>query len=309
MSKKLVNSTGHYILKKGTPFTNVYGLARSILALSTFLTLLFNDIDTLFKPAAGIREYPYCSTGMNSISIFCIVPNTYLEAIKIVTIILLLIIISGWRPKITGLIHWWIAFSVQNSTTTLDGGDQVIAVLTFLLIPITLADERKWHWERDYSIEKNRVVAISSGWASILVIRIQVAILYLHSSIAKLGADEWINGTAVYYFLNDPMFGLNPLVRTIIQPITKSWLIVLPTWGTLILQFLLFCGLFANTKTKKILFVLAITMHELFALMLGLVSFSIAMIAALIIFLLPNVHREYKFNYQFNFLSNRKEVK
>lgn len=309
MQNKLVDRTGNYIVNKGTPFTNVYGIARSLLALATLLTLLFNNINTLFKPVAGISEYPFCSTGINSISIFCIVPSTYLGAVKFVTIILLIIIMSGWRPRITGLIHWWIAFSVQNSMTTLDGGDQVIAVLTFLLIPITLADERRWHWERDYSIEKNRVIAVSSGWASILVIRIQVAILYLHSSIAKLGTEEWINGTAVYYFLNDPMFGINPVISTLTQPITQSWMVVLPTWGTIILQFLLFCGLFANTKTKKIFFIVAITMHELFALMLGLVSFSIAMIAALIIFLVPNVHREFKFNYQFSLPLTRKEVK
>lgn len=298
-------------MTKGSPFTNVYGLARSLLALGTLVTLLFNDINTLFKPVAGVTEYPYCSTGINSISVFCIASNTYLSEIKIVTIILLIIIMSGWRPRITGLIHWWIAFSVQNSMTTLDGGDQVTAVLTFLLIPMTLVDERKWHWEKDCSIEKNRDIAVALGWASIFVIQFQIAILYLHSSIAKLTTSEWVNGTAVYYFLNDPLFGLSPIIKPLIQPITESWLVVIPTWGTIILQFLLFCGLFSNSKTKKILFVLAITMHEIFALMLGLVSFSIAMSAALILFLLPiNAHFKYKFkfNFQFNLPLTRKEV-
>lgn len=36
------------------PWTNAYGLARSLIGLATLLTLLFNDSSILFKPAAGL---------------------------------------------------------------------------------------------------------------------------------------------------------------------------------------------------------------------------------------------------------------
>jgi hypothetical protein len=64
-------------------------------------------------------------------------------------------------------------------------------------------------------------------------------------------------------------------------------LVVLPTWGTLILQFTLFAAFFASKKTWKYYLALAIIMHEMFALMLGLTSFSIIMIGALILYLRP----------------------
>lgn len=49
------------------PWTNVYGLARTIIAVSTLLTLLLNRVDILFRPASGMSEYPICG---NNISIF-----------------------------------------------------------------------------------------------------------------------------------------------------------------------------------------------------------------------------------------------
>lgn len=64
------------------------------------------------------------------------VPNDYmyLNIIKWLAIVLLIIIASGWRPRFTGIIHWWICYSLQNSALTLDGGEQVSAVITLLLI-------------------------------------------------------------------------------------------------------------------------------------------------------------------------------
>jgi antimicrobial peptide system SdpB family protein len=292
MFQNIKESTVNQLNNLGSPFTNVYGLARTILALSSIMTLMFNEVSTLFKPVAGIEEYPFCSTGISRISAFCILPVEFLPTVKIIVIFLLLLVASGWRPRITGVIHWWVAFSIQNSMTTLDGGDQVISVLTFLLLPITLGDKRKWHWERKTSVEESKV-ANAIAWAAIFVIQLQIAILYLHSSIAKLFNAEWVNGTAVYYYINDPMFGVNPKLMTLIEPIVESWLIIIPTWGTIVLQLLLFCGLFANYKIKKILFLLAIFMHEIFAIMLGLISFSTAMIAALILYLEP-LNKEYK---------------
>jgi len=306
---RLINKIEIFLSKMGSPYTNVYGIARSLIALSTLMTLIFSDIHSLFKPVLGISEYPYCTTGINSLSVFCLFPEYSIIFPKIISILILILTLIGWRPRITGVLHWWISFSVQNSMTTLDGGDQLAAVLTFMLIPMTLCDDRKWHWMEQKKNSINRPFENGVGWAVIFVIQIQIAILYLHSSIAKLTTDEWINGTAVYYYLNDPMLGVNPFILDFISPIIESNLVVFPTWITLIIQFLLFCGLFASYHIKKILFFIAIFMHELFALMLGLVSFSTVMFAALILYLLPlNKHLKIK-KRKFMDFSIRKEVK
>ncbi|MBK3495588.1 HTTM domain-containing protein [Viridibacillus sp. YIM B01967] len=278
-----------------SPWTNVYGFARTLLALSLLLTLSLNDAKILFRPASGITEFPSCT---NNISIFCIVPNDYLylNIVKWVCVCLLILVASGWRPQITGIIHWYIAYSLQVSAMTIDGGEQVNAVLSLLLLPITLTDSRKWHWQApiqkeiksDKEIVK-RIIAI----VTFFVIRFQIAILYLHSTVAKVFNTEWIDGTAVYYYLADPMLGLPPLLYNLVQPILSSPFVVFATWGTLVLQICLFGALFVPEKHWNKFLIIALVFHESIAVMLGLISFSITMCGALILYLRP-LDQEFK---------------
>ncbi|MFH6682314.1 hypothetical protein RI119_04800 [Bacillus amyloliquefaciens] len=83
----------------------------------------------------------------DTFSLFLLFPDfRYIEIVKAVCICILILVVIGWRPRLTGFFHWWISYSFQNSAVTLDGGDQVAAVFTLLLLPLTLTDPRKWHW-------------------------------------------------------------------------------------------------------------------------------------------------------------------
>jgi len=283
-------------LTKFNPFTNVYGFARSLLALGTLLTFVFSDIHELFRPAMGIAEYPICQGFAGKISLFCLLSFNLLLA-KWVAIIILLIVIVGWLPRFTGVLHWWISFSFMNSAILVDGGDQVTAILTLLLIPITIFDSRKWHWTKSNSATINltsydmykRIIANST----LNIIRIQVAIIYLHSAVAKCSVPEWENGTALYYWFTDPMFGFSDWLKPAIMPVINSAFgVTLLTWSVVLLEFLLFSGLLANKKIWPTLLTLGILFHVGIALIHGLTSFAIAMLAALILFLRP-VEKEF----------------
>src|SRR5690606_15652572 len=126
------------------PWTNVYGLARSLLALATAGTLLASSSTTLFDAKLGAHT---CE-GMSSLGWFCLVPRDRMALGQGVAIVILLVVASGWRPRLTALPHWWITFSFQVSTTVPDGGDQIASVITLLLLPIALCDRRRWHWGR-----------------------------------------------------------------------------------------------------------------------------------------------------------------
>src|SRR5699024_8254690 len=127
LKRKILNWTNSNI-----PWTNVYGLARSIIAMSTALTLAFNDSYILFKPAAGIPEYPQCN-GISNISIFCLFSNKYiyLEIIRWLCVIILVIIASGWRLCITRIIHRWLSYSFHVYSLTDICGDKIVAVIIF----------------------------------------------------------------------------------------------------------------------------------------------------------------------------------
>jgi len=192
-------------------WTNVYGAGRSALAIATASTLICNAPSTLFRPAAGIDQVPVCK-GLGTVSLFCLATNRHLEIARWTTVLILAIVASGYRPRVTGIFHWWAAFSLQASAVVLDGGDQIAAILTLLLIPVTLTDDRRWHWRAPpastgSTLESVRFVIATSAW---YVIRLQIAGIYFDSAVAKLAVPEWRDGTALYYWLTDPVFGAPP---------------------------------------------------------------------------------------------------
>jgi antimicrobial peptide system SdpB family protein len=246
-----------------------------------------------------LSTVPICVGFSGTISLFCLLRD-HLQLAKAVAIVGLAVVASGWRPRFTGVIHWWITFSFMSSSVLVDGGDQVASVLTLFLIPISLMDGRRWHWERpaatitpEYSAtEKAR--RMFAGFA-LWMIRLQVAVIYLHAAVAKSAVPEWMNGTALYYWFTDPTFGapswLAPAVTILV---THGTALTLVTWSVVALEFSLFAGLFAKDRYLSILLVIGAFFHLGIGLIHGLISFSIIMLGALILFLRPS-YDEFRF--------------
>jgi antimicrobial peptide system SdpB family protein len=275
-------------LTQRNPWTNVYGLSRSIFALGTAVTLTVSEASTLFAPIPTFLDPPRCSGLAGNISLFCLVPIDRFELARRVALIVLLVVASGWRPRITGLPHWWISFSFVASTTVQDGGDQVAAIVTLFLIPWTLTDPRRWHWQRRSNAEATHPRRAIVVHAAHFVIRVQVAAVYIHSATSKLWVPEWVDGTAMYYFLQDPLVGLPGWMQSALLPAIRSPILAAAlTWGALAIEFALALGLIAPRRWRRTLLVIGVLFHLSIATLMGVASFSVAMIAALILYLRP----------------------
>lgn len=269
------------------PWTPAVGLARSMLAVATLLTLAFNESYILFRPGSGVPQYPVCY-GLSRGSIFCLLSGSpeRLELARWICVLILVIVATGWRPRITGVLHWWVAFSLYSAALVVDGGDQAAAVVTLLLLPLTLTDPRKWHWTEHVTDNPSReAVPRIIAASSLCAIKVQVAGIYFHAAVGKFFVPEWADGTAVYYYFTDPMMGIPPWQLRFMQPLLQSAWVVLPTWGTLVLELFLVFALFLPMAWKRAAFGLGVAFHALIALMLGLVSFALTMISALILYL------------------------
>lgn len=269
-------------------FTNCLGLARAVLALGTLLTLLFNKSSVLFTPSgSSVQSLDFII--VRRFSFFNLLTLSMLDLLIWIAIAVLILVISGWRPQITCFLHAYISLSLINSAVTIEGGDQITSNLTLLLIPICICDPRKNHWLRFEENRVNRIglnerVLISNFFHSI--IRLQVALVYFHSAVGKFPIAEWQNGTAVYYWFNNPIFGMPEYLRPIFDPlISNSYTIVFITWGVMIFEVSLFLGLVLQPKYRKGLLITGIAFHFLILLVHGLFSFFIAMTGALILFL------------------------
>lgn len=205
--------------------------------------------------------------------------------------LILLVVASGWRPRLTAIPHWWVTFSFFASATLPDGGDQLAAILTLLFIPLAVTDPRAWHWDRPVPRpevrDTERIVRLVAH-SALMVARVQIAGVYLHSALGKLAVQEWRDGTALFYWLGDPVFGPAQWLREPLLDLTaQSIFVASGTWGAIALEFALALALVMDRRSWPYLLILGLGFHAVIAVAMGLVSFSLVMSAALIIYLRP----------------------
>lgn len=267
------------------PWTPVYGWARTLLAAATGLTLLANPLSILMP----LRQMgaSASSFSIKSLGLFSIVPFEYAEIARLLAGLVLLGVASGYRPRYTGVVHWWLTFSLSSGCVLIDGGDQLASILTLLLIPVTLTDSRRWHWSAGRVREGSELPWLLAS-ICLGIVRLQVAGVYFHAAVAKFSVPQWVDGTALYYWMLHPTFGSPEWLRPLIEPLLLSGAVVTGgTWSVLLLEFLLAAGLIADRSYRPGLFVAGFLLHSGIILIHGLVSFGLVMFAALILFLVP----------------------
>ncbi|MDC0741950.1 sporulation-delaying protein SdpB family protein [Polyangium mundeleinium] len=274
---------------QAAPWSRTIGYARSLLALCTAATLAVNGADVLFAPTPDVHGGLACD-GARGAGLFCLAAYEHLDAARWLAVIALLGVASGYRPRFTGVVHWWISFSLHNNTTVGNGGDQIAAALTLLLLPLTLTDPRRWHWEEAPPASGTtgdtvaRLVARSSAWA----IRVQVAIIYFHAAVGKMSVQEWVDGTVLYYWFTDPHIGAAPWLMPFVQGfVDHGALLALTTWSVLVIEFLLAAALVMDRRFWPPVFALGITLHAGILVVHGLFTFAVTMMAALVLYLPP----------------------
>ncbi len=252
------------------------GLARSLIALCTLLSLLFNNTETLFFFEQKLEDD---SLGFSIFSLF-----DHQGVAIFLSCLILVWVISGYLPKYSAIPHWWVTFSYWDTVSIIEGGDQIAAILTLLMIPVLLCDNRLNHWSTTSPNAGYYSKTIS--FFSYLIIYLQVSFLYLQAAIGKMFVAEWIDGTAVYYWVYDTNFGMNDsLLELFSFAFKSSVMITLMTWGTLLIEMLLGVAiLISNQFVRKIIFLSGISLHLLIGFTFGLWSFSLAMVGILIIY-------------------------
>ena len=253
-------------------------ICKSLLAFSTLINLLFNSTETLnitLKKNLSINDVEYYS-------IFQFFNNLLFS--KVLSIIILIVVIVGYFPKIMCLFHWWVSISIMLSSTMVEGGEQINSIITLFLIPISLFDNRKNHWINELRV--NNFYKNCVSFTFIVIIKLQIFTIYFFASVGKFKSTEWVNGTALYYWVNDNVFGINSSILESISFVLKNpYMITLMTWGVLLLELIISISIFFSfLKLKKVIYYTAIFFHLLIALFLGLWSFFFVMFGILTLY-------------------------
>ena len=281
LSKKIANFEDKC---SENPYSITYGVGRSLIAFSTLLVFVFNDITLLFN-AKALEVLSQSNLFVNKINLFGLFGYDNLFFAKVFTIVSLLLVISGYLPRLTGILHFWIVFSFYNSAILLDGGEQIASIFTFLLLPICILDNRLNHWS---AAENQGIIKKVIGHVVFKIIALQTAFIYFNTAVEKIYlTPEWKSGTAMFYIVNNQMFGMSDFMQDLLRIITSSKIVFFQTWLVILSHLALSYALFIKRKDKIHFIYTGILLHSAIALFMGLYSFSIVMFGLLVLYLLP----------------------
>jgi antimicrobial peptide system SdpB family protein len=264
-------------------FTSRLAFGRSLLALSCLGTLLFTDIEgamniDILDVGKGVM---LSDLVFKEFSVFEIMN---IKLAKLISILILLISIIGYFPQITILFQTWVHISLCNSVLEIDGGDQIAANLSLILIPICIFDSRKNHWQK-VPTNKRPLTNLFTNIIFILIL-LQVSVVYFHAGAGKLNVEEWLNGTCLYFWTTNNVFGAPEFLQPILNFFTLSRMAPLFTWLVIFLELGLFaCILATNHKIKLVFLILGVAFHFAIFVTHGLASFFFSTSGALILYL------------------------
>ncbi|MGY0235044.1 sporulation-delaying protein SdpB family protein [Longispora urticae] len=263
------------------PRTVLFGAARSLLALAQLSIFVFSSDLALFSYTTQAPDGFRCD-GLRAASLWCLGSSgsTGLVVTRVLVFAVLVAVAAGYRPRLTCVPHWYVTYSISASVTQTNGGEQVALIMTVLLVPMCLGDGRAWHWSPPEQLLQPawRGAAYAGG----LTLRVQAAIVYLWAAVAKLTVAEWRDGTAISNIAHHPYHGFLESLQASIPPVFSSQPAVAAlTWGTVSVELLIAVLVLGSKRMCWYALLLGIALHLPIAVLMGLPSFSLVMVALL----------------------------
>ncbi|MCF3106589.1 HTTM domain-containing protein [Streptomyces roseoverticillatus] len=264
-------------LSRFDPRTVWFGWGRTLIATAHLITLALTPTAALLHPLLNESPYPHCQKAL-AVSAYCVGGDAVSqEWRRWIMVILLAVVASGYRPRWTVWIHAWLLYSIGVSIALPDGGEAIARVAGLLLIPMGLADDRRWHWQRPST--PIGPTARGTAFAAVWALRVQLVILYVQSGVSKFGVPDWLNGSAEYYILRDPIFGAAEPFEGPARWLSGHGLTLgLLTWGGIVIELVIAAFLVGPERLRKAAFVLDVVLHASIIATIGLWSFSLIMI-------------------------------
>lgn len=257
-------------------------LARAVLALSTLLVLCFNDTATLLhRPSA--EPAPSSCEGVSAAGAFCVIPLDF-ELTRLLLIALVLPALVGLLPAVSAPLHAYAAFTVAQNTVGIEGGDYLTSTFTILLCVVCITDWRLNGWRtRANGIRSNRFVPANIIFVAL---QVQVAYMYIEAATVKQAHPVWSEGSALWYWAQHPSFGARPEIRDVLAGVLSNpVLLQAATWGVIVAEYVLaFAVLAARRRSARwTTLALSIALHLVFSLVLGLVTFGVSVLGAMLV--------------------------
>lgn len=256
-------------------------VGRGIIALGQMSIVLFSSRSHL-TPVTSAGESFVCE-GVAAWGAYCVLPD---RVGSVVVLAILGAVCLGLAPLCTGVLHAWASFSIATGIGLPDGGEHVAQVVTLLIVVLLVPDVRRvaWRWGPDAGPQMLVGISMAAWW----FLRLQMAGIYLHSAIAKLGVENWVNGSAMYYIVRDPSFGAVGPAGDLMRWLTNRPLgVATVTWGSIAVEIAIAILLLHRGRARALALGLAVALHAAIIVTIGLWSFGLVMIGAMLVAAAP----------------------
>lgn len=267
---------------------HILAVSRTLLVVAQLSILIGTPTDYLFASVGNQPPGPECEA-YNAWTAFCLADGHFsMQVTAWIIVACLLLVASGFFPRYTSILHFYLTFSLSTVVRLPDGGDEAAKLVAFFLVLICLADGRRNHWQTK-EIPSVTSSLMPVAWAAWIGIRAQFAWIYLSAAVGKVSVPEWQDGTAVYYVTRQAFFGYNgPLSEFALWLTSVPLVTLVATWGTIVLEMVVAVFLLLPRRYRLIAVALSLLFHTAIILGIGLFSFGLIMIAGMLLPLLPD---------------------
>ena len=159
-------------------------------------------------------------------------------------------------------------------------------MLTLLLIPLLVLDRRQNHWMMDQSWNSRAWGSRGTAWGVLVIVWVQASVLYANAAIAKFAVTEWANGTALWYWIQEPSFR-PPQPLLWFTELSQNTLVgaLVVNYGVLGVELFAATLLIVRPKVRRIALPIMLAFHLCIGFMFGLLSFFLSMAALLVLYL------------------------
>lgn len=185
--------------------------------------------------------------------------------------------ILGFGGKTVQVLNYIFTFSLINRNGLIsDGGDNLLYVCLFYMLfmnvtayfSFKLKDKPKL----SYKFQEQRAILHNFG---VIFVIAQLSLMYFMSGFYQAMGERWSSGTAVYYIMQVEQYSIGLLPDFLI---TNPEFIVMATYASVLIKLAFPFAIF-NRYTKYIVLTGIVLFHLGILFQMGLVTFSLIMIA------------------------------
>lgn len=261
-------------------------IGRAIIALGQLIFLLFNSQGLRFGEVASQTLVPRCH-GWGQASVYCLVGAQNLIIADAVVILGLILVISGFYPRWTGLLHLYLTYAISTTHALSDGGKSALLVFVAALALVSLSDGRRQAYTTNLDAHCIAKPLSRISQAVILFGRLYLCVLYAAAAISQLGVGLSAHGAATQQSATDTFLDGWFQIPGTPWSFAHDWPLALAIWVPVALELLIAVNIIGTANMRRAAFTFAVILHAGTALSSGLLSFSLIMIGCCLAVITP----------------------